>query len=69
MALVDVAIVVLTIGTLYQEAQTGGISILVLLSSVLLLIMIGIGQYRWWQNARRELFDYTAEDDNHLESE
>ena len=69
MALVDVAVLALTVGTLYQEAQAGGISILVLLSSVLLLIMIGIGQYRWWQNARRELFDYTAEDDNHLESE
>ena len=69
MALVDVAVLALTVGTLAQETQAGGISILVLLSSVLLLIMMGIGQYRWSRNARRELFAYRVEDDSHLESE
>lgn len=69
MALVDVAVLVLTVGTLYREAQAGGISILVLLSSVLLLVMMAMGQYRWLRNARRALFEYRVEDNSHLESE
>lgn len=63
MALVDVAVLALTIEMLYREAQAGGISILVLLSSVLLLVMMAIGQYRWRRNARRGLFEHRAEDD------
>lgn len=69
MALVDVAVFVLTVGTLYQEAQAGGISILVLLSSVLLLVMMAIGQYRWRRNARSELIGHRAGNDSHRESE
>lgn len=69
MALLDVVILVLTIGTLYQDAQAGGISIVDLLVMVFSLILVGMGQYLWWRYAYDEVFRHPAEDDGHPEAE